>query len=276
MTKLPTKVSVYWDYEDSLYEILEEEEIENLTVEERLEELGLEREIEIPRNIILEMALTPKDDREFLLSDYLSDEYGYTHFGWVVMEEKALEDMEFRHVYVGDLEDDFVMLNLDGLRLTKSEAHSPFKLVHFKGADFTGSDLKSSSFSSCPMVSADFTECDLREVRFFNCDLKDADFTGAKIEGAMFNKCKNLTIEQLRKAKSGFIDIQVGDTLKSASSTERYVVLKIKGDKIKMENIKTGRKYIRKAVFDNSGHQGKVMISVVDNRRNIYHNFKRS
>lgn len=274
MTKLPTKISVGWDYEDSLYEILEEEEIENLTVEEKLEKLGLEREIEIPRNILLEMALTPIHDREFLLSEYLSDTYGYTHFGWVVMEEKALKDINFRNVYVGDLEESFASLNLDGLRLSKSEMHVAFRDVHFKGAAFTGSDIKSSSFMNCEMASADFTGCDLREVYFAYCDLKDVDFTDADVKGAIFKKCKNLTIEQLRKVKSGFIDIEIGDILKSTTSTEQYVVIAVKGDKIKMRNIKTGRSYVRKAVFDNSGYQGKVMISVVDNRRNIYYNFK--
>lgn len=52
------------------------------------------------------------------------------------------------------------------------------------GADFTGRDLTSDSFTKANLRSSNFTDADVRGVSFFAANMEDANFSGANLGGA--------------------------------------------------------------------------------------------
>tara|TARA_Y100001973_G_scaffold100639_1_gene162125 strand:+ start:1103 stop:1330 length:228 start_codon:yes stop_codon:yes gene_type:complete len=71
------KVSVKWDYDNTDYE--------ELSCEAFLEATGIPALVEIPEHIVKEyQELKPDDpgDADYLISDWLSNEYGWCHYGW--------------------------------------------------------------------------------------------------------------------------------------------------------------------------------------------------
>ncbi len=72
------KVTVIWDTEDT--------DLENATPEVFHEQTAIPPVIELPKEIVeeyRELAADDEDDADDLISDWLSDEYGWLHYGWI-------------------------------------------------------------------------------------------------------------------------------------------------------------------------------------------------
>ena len=71
------KVTVDWDYKNTDYE--------DLSYNAFLEKANIPPVVKIPEHIVEEyQELKPEDpeDAEYLIADWLSDEYGWLHYGW--------------------------------------------------------------------------------------------------------------------------------------------------------------------------------------------------
>ena len=64
------KVKVNWDFGDT--------ELEKLSYAEALESSDLPDFVTIPEQVVEEW----QGNGDFIISDWLSDEFGWTHFGW--------------------------------------------------------------------------------------------------------------------------------------------------------------------------------------------------
>ena len=71
------KVKVIWDFGDT--------ELEKLSYAKAMAISGLSDVISIPSQVIEEWQKA--ENGYFIVSDWLSDEFGYTHFGWVHKSE---------------------------------------------------------------------------------------------------------------------------------------------------------------------------------------------
>ena len=67
-------VKVEWDFEDT--------DFEDLPYRKALRESGLREKIELPSQVIREIEGVDKEEQDDIISDFLSDEYGFTHLGW--------------------------------------------------------------------------------------------------------------------------------------------------------------------------------------------------
>lgn len=82
------------------------------------------------------------------------------------------------------------------------------------GADFSGVDFWSSSFTGCALQNVGFRNCDLPGAQFVECQMDGVNFTGADLEGVTMVNCTGLTREQFRTANnvsSGVIDALSAD-----------------------------------------------------------------
>lgn len=67
-------VKVEWDFEDT--------DLEDLPYRQALRESGLREKIKLPSRLIREVEGLDEEERDEIISDFLSDEYGFTHYGW--------------------------------------------------------------------------------------------------------------------------------------------------------------------------------------------------
>ena len=67
-------VKVKWDFEDT--------DLEDLPYRQALRESGLREKIKLPSSLIREIGGLDEDESDSIISDFLSDEYGFTHYGW--------------------------------------------------------------------------------------------------------------------------------------------------------------------------------------------------
>jgi len=67
-------VKVKWDFEGA--------DLEGIPYRQALRESGLREEIKLPSSLIREIDGLDKDAFDSIISDFLSDEYGFTHYGW--------------------------------------------------------------------------------------------------------------------------------------------------------------------------------------------------
>jgi uncharacterized protein YjbI with pentapeptide repeats len=82
-----------------------------------------------------------------------------------------------------------------------------FENAKLNGANLTASSLiyaklKGAELKLAQLVGANFAAADLKEVNLFSADLKGATFENANLEGAILFGAKNLTVDQLSKAKT--------------------------------------------------------------------------
>lgn len=67
-------VKVEWDFEDT--------DLEDLPYRKALRESGLSEKIKLPSRLIRELEGLDEEERDEIISEFLSDEYGFTHYGW--------------------------------------------------------------------------------------------------------------------------------------------------------------------------------------------------
>jgi uncharacterized protein YjbI with pentapeptide repeats len=80
--------------------------------------------------------------------------------------------------------------------------NTKFESCNLLKSKFTDAKCKGVDFSSSSVESADFTNADLQSSIFIDCDVRDAKFDGANLKHAVFHESKNLTAENLAKAKN--------------------------------------------------------------------------
>jgi hypothetical protein len=70
--KAPKRVEVEWDFGDT--------DLEDMPYRDALKESGLPKIVKLPKDLLDEWEAEDQDDS--IIDDWLSDEYGFTHFGW--------------------------------------------------------------------------------------------------------------------------------------------------------------------------------------------------
>ena len=98
--------------------------------------------------------------------------------------------------------------NLDYAYLTEADfsilniQSASFTSANLQGAFFFGSDLQKASFLNANLRGAFFHDAKLKGTRFWNTDLQDTNLAGTNLQEADLTRAKNLTAEQLLKAKT--------------------------------------------------------------------------
>jgi len=85
--KVPHVIEVDWDLED--VEIDDVIDIETLSEDEIRTELGLPLRVKLPSGLmgeLVEAEIEGFEDKYEIVSDYLSDTYGYTLYGWKIIK----------------------------------------------------------------------------------------------------------------------------------------------------------------------------------------------
>jgi BTB/POZ domain-containing protein KCTD9 len=93
--------------------------------------------------------------------------------------------------------------NLKGAKLNEAE----LRLADLRGANLKEAKLKKANLGTTKMhrtvlIKADLEGADLRGCRFYCTDFRGANLKGADLSTAKFAKVKNLTLEQIKKAKN--------------------------------------------------------------------------
>lgn len=99
MIKVPHIIEVDWDLED--VEIDDVIDIETLSEDEIRTELGLPLRVKLPSGLmeeLVEAEIEGFEDKYEIVSDYLSDAYGYTLYGWKLIKSMPADriPLEFK------------------------------------------------------------------------------------------------------------------------------------------------------------------------------------
>jgi uncharacterized protein YjbI with pentapeptide repeats len=98
-----------------------------------------------------------------------------------------------------------------------------FEDANLKGTNFQGAKLRSADFKKASLIEVVFKEADLVGADFTEADLQEANFEMTFLGGSNFKGAKNLTVEQLSKAKTLYnaaeLDEELLIPLKEAHST---------------------------------------------------------
>ena len=142
------------------------------------------------------------------------------------LEHTHLEKANFDHAYITRTY--FMNSNLEGSNFRNSHLERAsfegaklegawFDWAELHGAIFAKADLKRTLFSTADLTYAIFSEADLEEAEFNGANLENASFREANLKGANLEGAKNLTINQLSKAKTLYnakLDPELEKTLK--------------------------------------------------------------
>lgn len=73
--------------------------------------------------------------------------------------------------------------------------------VNLAGKDFSGADLSRAFLYRTNLAGADFSRATLKDAWIADSDVRDANFDGADLRGANLGKARNLTRDQLLRAR---------------------------------------------------------------------------
>ncbi len=115
--------------------------------------------------------------------------------------EANLTEANLKGAYLGKVEfeelEPYVIYSKedDGIRLIAVGEKTDYE-------DFFDDELKGANLASANLTSANLTNADLSEANLPRADLSKANFSEAKLERTNFKGAKNLTVDQLSKAKT--------------------------------------------------------------------------
>lgn len=185
-------------------------EIENIDIHGILKQKKLSLDIQAILTVI-KRRKNPFNDKESNSLDLSS-----SYLGWISLRKVNLagSNLQWANLYGSGLQ---------GANFERAILEEViFEDANLKGTNFKGAKLGSADFKKASLIEAVFKEADLAGADFTEADLQGANFEMTFLGGSNLKGVKNLTVEQLSKAKTLYnaeLDEELLIPLKETHST---------------------------------------------------------